>query len=71
VRKIDYEDYRKKRKSYIKNKALLGTEKVSSSRLRDEKEREILARLDRLRFDKWSKDKTLIKIGPRKYKLSL
>ena len=71
MRKIDYQDYKKKRKTYIRNKALLGTEKISSSRPRDKKEREILARLDIARWQKWLKDGTLMRIGLRKYKLSI
>ena len=71
MRKIDWEDYKNIRKTYIRNKARLGTEKVSSSRLRDPKEREILSRLDRNRWQKWLKNGTLIKTDARKYKLSI
>ena len=71
MRKIDYANYREKRRAYIRNKAILGTEKVSSSRPRDKKERQILARLDKLRWEKWLRDGTLTRLGPREYKLSI
>lgn len=71
MRKIKYEEYQKKRTRFLSVRARLGTEKRSSSRLRDEEKARIRIWLDKKRFEKWEEQGVLRKLGPRRYKFTL
>lgn len=69
MRKYNFNDYEQSKKTYLLTRAKLGTKKSGSSRPRDLTERDIIARLDKLRWEKWENEGILQKIGNRKYKM--
>jgi len=71
MRKIKFDEYMKKRVWFAETRARLGLKREPSSRLRDEKERELLIELDRARLEKWKKEGKLELIGPRKYRFTI
>lgn len=71
MRKVKYEDYLKRRESFIGVRAALELKKGSSSKNRDELERGLLTRLDQARLKSWEKNGKLTRLGPRKYRLDV
>ena len=68
MRRIDYSEYQLKRKTWLRMRAALGTEKTVSSRPRDEAERELLIRMDRARWKRWITEGRLVRVGSRHYR---
>ena len=69
MRKFNFNNYEQLKKSYLLTRAKLGTKKSRSSRPRDLAKRDIIARLNKLRWDRWENEGILQKIGNRKYKM--
>jgi len=70
MRKMKYSEYLNKKSLYIRERARSGGKRTASSRIRDEKERDLLVSLDKARLRKWAKSGKLVYLGPRKYRFS-
>lgn len=71
MRKIDFQDWRQRRKTFLRTSARLGAARAASRRPRDEEEREILLRLDRARLEGWLASGRLVRLGPRHFRFNL
>jgi len=72
MRKVKYDDFiREKMAKYRALFLQLERKRVPKRRLRDEKEREILLKMDRARRDRWIKEGKLEILGPRRYHFKL
>jgi len=70
VRTIDYNAFmNEKKEKYFSLRARLGNKGLPRRRKRDPREREILLRMDKARWEKWLSEKKLVKLGPRSWLL--
>jgi len=69
VRRVDFADWQERRKSFLRIRARLGAVKSAASRPRDPEERDLLLRLDQVRWKKWLASGRLARLGPRHYRL--
>ena len=69
MRVIDFDEYQKKRATFIRTRVKLGQKRAPSRRPRDEAERGLLLRLDKKRWEKWLDSGKLKKLAPRSYQL--
>ena len=71
MRRISYDDYLRKNKArYTITRLRLKGRRGARRRRRDEKEREILLKMDRARGEHWIKEGKLEILGPRRYRLN-
>ncbi len=72
MRRINYNDYLRENKAkYTITRLRLKGRRGARRRRRDEKEREILLKMDRARRERWIKEGRLEILGPRRYRLNL
>lgn len=71
MRRAKYIEYLNKKGFYVRQRARSREKRTASSRIRDEKERELLIARDRARLERWMKEGKLVYLGSRKYRFSL
>ena len=72
MKEIDFDLFvREKREKYFSLPAKLGRRRLPRRRPRDNKEREILLKLDKARWEKWVKTKRIVFLGPRVWRIRL
>ncbi len=71
MRKVKWSEYKVKRSGFIITRAKIGFKRQSSSRVRDEGERNLLLKLDQKRLKSWKKEGKLKILGPRRIKFKV
>lgn len=69
MKTIDFNEYQKKRSSFVRRRAELGTERAPGRRPRDKTERGLLLRLNVAGWQRWLAEGKLKKLRPRTYRV--
>lgn len=70
MKTIDFSEYEKKRRTFVRRRAELSAARGPARRPRNDAERQLLLRLDAARWQRWLADGKLKKLGPRTYRLT-
>ncbi len=68
MKKVDFYEYQKERRKFLGKRLSLGLKRLPANRPRDEEERTLLRRLDKVRWETWLSTGKLQKLGPRHYR---